>query len=182
MNPMATSRMNLNVRVVVGVAGAIAGISFISAPPSMAAGGGCANANAPIKSLSKSQATESLICLFNNLRSAPDVSKSSDLTQAAQGHSDTMRAEQCFSHDCPNEPGLKKRVQNAGYINSGDAVKLGEVIAYGPDSASPNKYVNHWKRSDDHRGIIKGSSYRDVGVGINIKNGTVLLTGVFGIR
>lgn len=154
------------------------GLALLTAPPGMAGSGGCANAGADIGSLSTAQARGAIICLFNNARSAQSVQRNGDLQQAAQKHTDRMRSEECFRHDCPGEPGLKQRVENTGYFNG--AGQVGEVIAFGDDGFSPNDFVDEWLDSNAHRGIIQRAAFRDVGVGVSVQGGNALLTAVLG--
>jgi len=142
------------------------------------AGSSCANAGSDIGSLSKGEARTAIICLFNNARSAQDLKQNGDLQKVAQKHSDTMRSENCFSHKCPGEQGLKDRIKNTGYFNG--AGQAGQLIAFGSDNASPRDFVAEWLNSNAHRGQIQKPAYRDVGVGVNVQGGDTLLTAVFG--
>jgi uncharacterized protein YkwD len=168
-------------------ASAATGLALIGAPSAMA-GAGCANANAGLSSLSKGETRTAFICLFNQSRSAADVFNNRDLQQAAQSHTNTMRAQNCFSHQCSGEPGLKQRVRSTGYFNGGG--RVGEIIAYadadppppgqpnGEDT--PNTVVNRWLNSSIHRSLIRDAGFEDVGVGVNVQGGDALITAVFG--
>ncbi len=180
---MTTNGLSLSKRTVIGATLAALvsclALLLVSSPPSSAAGGGCPNANADVDGLSKGQFRDSLTCLFNSERSAGNLAQNADLTDAAQKHTNIMRSKNCFKHECPGEPPLKKRVENSGYA-TGNNAKFGEIIAIGPDSASPSDFLNAWLGSSDHRGQIKKSAYDDVGVGVNVKGDTALVTAVFG--
>lgn len=176
-------------RIGVGLAAGCAatGIALLSAPAAMA-GGGCANANTGLSSLSKGEARGAFTCLFNNARGGQNVVKNNKLQRAAQRHTNTMRNQQCFSHQCPGEANLKQRVKSTGYFNG--AGRVGEIIAYadadppppgqpgGEDT--PNTVVNQWLNSSLHRSLISDPGYQDVGVGINVQGGDALITAVFG--
>lgn len=166
------------VRAGVGVGATCVGLALglLSAPVGVA-GGGCANGSADIGTLGKGQAREAVICLFNKARNS-SVAQNGDLQTAAQKHTDTMRSEDCFAHECPGEPSFEKRVKSTGYFNGGGSA--GEVISFGPDDRSPSQYVDRWLRSNKHRAQITKSAYEDVGVGINFSGDTVLLTAVLG--
>lgn len=170
--------MKFNLRVAFGVGVASLGMVLVAAPSSMAAGGGCSNANADLGSLSRDQTRAAVICLFNNARSGGALANNGDLQTAAQRHTNTMRKKDCFKHTCPGEDRLAKRVKRTGYY-SGDA-ELGEVIAFAADNSSPDDVVDKWLDSSRNRGLITRSSFQDVGVGVNVSDGNVLLTGVLG--
>lgn len=157
------------------------GLALVAAPSSLA-GGGCANASADIGDLSRGEARSAIVCLFNKARSAGDLEPNGDLKSAAQKHTNTMRETQCFEHRCPGEAGFKQRVENTGYFNGGGDSQAGEIIAFGPDDASPANYVNNWLDSNEQRGQIKKSAYDDVGVGVSVSDGNTLLTAVFGSK
>ncbi len=172
-------------RISAGLAAGCAtmGLALLSAPPSMA--GGCANANASFGSLSKSQARASVTCLFNQARSANNLSQNGDLQRAAQGHTNTMRSQNCFSHQCPGEPNLRQRINNTGYFNG--AGQAAELIAFGdaddttpPPEDTPDAIVDKWLDSTDHRNVIQNPVYKHVGVGVNVQNGTALVTAILG--
>jgi len=180
---MTTDGLELGKRTMIGASLAALmsclALLLLATPPSSAAGGGCPNANANVGGLSKGQFRDSLTCLFNGERSAGNLVQNRDLTDAAQKRTNTMRSKECFAHQCPGEPGLKKRVENSGYTMGNDT-KFGEILAIGPDSASPNDFLRAWLNSSDHRGQIKKSAYDDVGVGINLGRKNTLVTAVFG--
>ena len=77
-------------------------------------------------------------------------------------------------YQCSGEPKLAQRVKKTGYY-SGDA-ELGELIAFGAASASPDDVVDEWLNSNEHRGLIRRSSFQDVGAGVSVKDGNVLVT------
>ncbi len=172
------TKFRAGIGVSVGCAGLAIGL--LGAPSAMA-GGGCANGGADIGSLSKGQARDAIVCEINAIRN-PNVTKNSALQRAAQKHSKVMRNKDCFEHECPGEDGLGERVKDAGYVADGDAFKVGECIAYGSTSFSPADFVDAWLDDAAHRKVLKKSAYNDVGVGIDIADGTALITADLGAR
>lgn len=148
-----------------------------AAAPAGAAGGGCENANTSSASLSNSEATKAIACLFNQARSGPNVSPDGDLTEAARKHTQKMRKKECFSHQCPGEPALVERVKRTGYSNS---PFVGEAIQINRDNATPDDIVDEWLNSGAHRALIKDSRFNDVGVGLDVNNNSALYTAVLG--
>lgn len=172
---MANLKTKLTTGAALGAGIAMLGLAGSVAAPAAGAGGGCANADSNIENLSKGQASAALICLFNQSRSNP-VAKNGDLSRAARKHTKVMRSQQCFSHQCPGEDSLGKRVRKTGYANGG--FQVGEIIAYGNDKSAED-IVQEWLNSSGHRRIIKRSKFDDVGVGISATD-DVLVTAVFG--
>ena len=141
--------------------------------------GGCANSDEPVKSLKRNAARASIVCLFNKERSAQDVVRDARLQKAAQKHTNTMRAKECFKHECPGEPTFAERVGSTGYCGAVDC-RAAEIIAiHGPNS-TPKEVVSGWLDSGEQRAIIRRGAYDDVGVGIDGNSQNVLYTAVLG--
>lgn len=177
---MLSSRTKFRAGIGMGIGCTGLALGLLGAPTAMA-GGGCANANADIGSLSKGQARAAIVCELNTARSS-DVVQNANLGKAAQKHSKVMRSKDCFAHQCPGESKLPKRIKAAGYVSDGDAYKVGECIAYGNTSFSPADFVDKWLDDPAHRKVIKKNAYNDIGVGIDITDGTALITADFGAR
>lgn len=146
-----------------------------------AASAACSGSGEEVKSLNKNKARAALICLFNNERGGRgDLKHNDQLEEAAQKHTDTMRSEQCFSHDCPGEPALKERVRRTGYLRGASDPQLGEVLKFAADEITPREMVNEWMRSDAHEALILRNSFEDAGAGISVKDNSILATVVLG--
>lgn len=140
---------------------------------------GCSGSSVASVDLRAGQARDAIRCLLNKERSARNLKANRDLQKAAQKHTDYMRTSDCFSHECPGEPGLVSRVKATGYSSS---PYVGEVLAGYPDQASPRDIVRAWIASPLHKAQIHDRAFRHVGVGINVRNGSVLYTAVLGHR
>ncbi|WP_312018586.1 sigma-70 family RNA polymerase sigma factor [Streptomyces sp. I05A-00742] len=104
------------------------------------------------------------------------VRANSQLTQAAQGHSDDMAARNFFDHTNPDGKGPGDRVTAAGYRWS----TYGENIAYGQQT--PASVMDTWMNSSGHRANILNCSFKEIGVGINNAPGGPRWTQVFGAQ
>jgi uncharacterized protein YkwD len=93
-------------------------------------------------------------------RGLPPLKATSELTQAAQFHSDWMADHDCFDHDCRREPTWVQRIEDAGYV---DYTRLGENIAAGYPSA--NDAVEAWMNSSGHRDNMLSTFFREAGGG-----------------
>ncbi len=142
-------------------------------------GGGCANADSPVKSLSRTAARTALVCLFNKERSAQDVAQNRKLQRAAQRHTNTMREKDCFKHECPGEPTFEERVGSTGYCEAVGCAAA-EILGIRGPASTPRQIVAGWLDSGAHSGVIRKASYEDVGVGIDVGGQNVLVTAVFG--
>jgi len=77
------------------------------------------------------------------------------LTAASETHNRWMRANDCFSHQCPGEADPWQRIRDAGYPSPAS-----EVIGRGYlDAAS---VLDGWKHSAGHNAILLGN-WRDMG-------------------
>jgi len=81
----------------------------------------------------------------------PPLTADSRLETAAARHNEVMQRQNCFSHQCPGEPGPFDRMTQAGYRWSG----AGENIFKGPLDC--NAAVAGWMNSEGHRKNIVGN-------------------------
>ncbi|NJR45798.1 MAG: CAP domain-containing protein [Hyellaceae cyanobacterium CSU_1_1] len=84
------------------------------------------------------------------------------LTQAAQGHSDSMAADDFFSHTGVDGSDVSDRVQDTGYQYS----YTGENIAAGQKTAA--EVVQGWMDSPGHRANILNADYTEIGIGYEL--------------
>jgi uncharacterized protein YkwD len=145
------------------------------------------------KRLAAPQARKAVLCLINKKRQRAGVGKlhrRKELQKAAQRHNERMHGTDCFSHQCPGEPSLDRRVKNAGYLRGGvGRWGFGENIAWGMrGKGTPKAMVKAWMNSPGHRANILRSDFEHLGVGFN--NGSPhakraaggIYTTVFGLR
>jgi uncharacterized protein YkwD len=145
-----------------------------------AAQANCDHSGDPIRSITKKNARAAIGCLFNKERSAKNVKRVGNLTEAAQGHSKVMARQGCLSHQCSGEPNLPERVSRTGYLRGSSNYKLGEIIIAGPAKSTSRQVVSRWVNSSGHRAVLMDSAFDHVGVGLAMRNGSVYVTGDFG--
>lgn len=97
------------------------------------------------------------------------------LRKAAVKHSKLMAAADTLSHQLPGEASLGNRITAAGYRNWRG---VAENIAYG--YPTPKSMVTAWMNSPGHRRNILNCTYRDLGVGVKLKDGIPWATQDFG--
>ena len=168
----------MQVRATLWVALTTLALCIAAAAPGSAYAG-CSGSNVASADLKIGQARDATGCLLNKERSARNLKANRDLQKAAQKHTDYMRTADCFLHECPGEPGLVRRVAATGYSSS---PYVGEILAGYPDQASPRDIVRAWIASPLHKAQIRDPNFRHVGVGINVRNGSVLYTALLGHR
>jgi uncharacterized protein YkwD len=103
-----------------------------------------------------------VIQLINELRDAagiPLLTSQSQLTGAAQTHSNDMTCNQFFSHTSPTTGSLFERLTNVGYSYSW----AGENIAAG--HTTPAAVIEAWMASEGHRANILNENFSQIGVG-----------------
>ena len=90
----------------------------------------------------------------------PPLKISDELTAAAEGHSQDMATNDCFSHyGCLDGSSPLERMLRAGY----QPTWAGENIAGG--YSTPASVMAAWLSSPGHRANILSSNYREIGVG-----------------
>ncbi|MCB5164578.1 CAP domain-containing protein [Streptomyces bambusae] len=112
--------------------------------------------------------TAEVVRLVNVERAAAgcgSLSVDGDLTEAAQGYSDTMAATGNFSHTGTDGSQPDDRIEAAGYDWSG----YGENIAMGQADAAA--VVDAWMNSPGHRANILNCKFTEIGVGLNTDGG-----------
>ena len=81
------------------------------------------------------------------------------LAQAAQGHSDSMAADDFFSHTGADGSDIGDRIKDSGYKYS----RAGENIAAGQQTAEG--VVRGWMNSPGHRANILNPNFTEIGIG-----------------
>lgn len=154
-----------------------------SAPTSPAQPAPTATSESPSQSL----AIESEIArLINVERSAAGLSPlagDAKLQAMARAHSIDMRANDFFDH--VNLAGCSSscRATNANYAWQSIAENIYWMSGYhlSPEAAA-KKVVDGWMQSPGHRANILGTSFKDIGVGIDISGTRVTATANFGAK
>ncbi|MFF1921801.1 sigma-70 family RNA polymerase sigma factor [Streptomyces sp. NPDC058221] len=120
-----------------------------------------------------------VVALVNKERQAAGcgpLKEDTQLTDAAQRHSDDMSARDFFEHTNPDGADPGQRVTDAGYRWS----TYGENIARGQQT--PASVMESWMNSPGHRANILNCDFKDIGVGIHQGPGGPWWTQDFGAR
>ncbi|MBI4578050.1 MAG: CAP domain-containing protein [Planctomycetes bacterium] len=85
------------------------------------------------------------------------------LSKMAEAYASDMIERDFFAHQNPNDPeDPGDRAIKAGYV----FIEIGENLAAGQETAE--QVVSEWMASPEHRDIILGPQWREMGVGIRI--------------
>ena len=130
---------------------ALATLAFSGAVPARAEGSSACKkwgTTSPDR-LSNGQARKAVLCLINKQRSRAGLGKLDrhrKLQRAAQRHNSHMHGTGCFSHQCPGEASLDRRLKSSGYLSGGlSRWAYGENIAWGEAGYStPRAMVRAW--------------------------------------
>lgn len=120
--------------------------------------------------ITSGEARKAILCLLNRKRSSrgiPKLDRNRKLQRASQRHTNYMQRHRCFSHQCPGEPSLTKRLQKVGWL-TGDLSRwaYGENLAVGGGHlGTPRSVVNAWMESKGHRDNVLNRTFDEVGVG-----------------
>lgn len=124
------------------------------------AGAQCANANLRVTSADRSRAEAAVVCLINQQRTAhrlPGLKVSTKLDHSAQGWTNTMVADNTFSHGTD----FTARIASAGFKWSA----AGQNIASG--YTTPFAVVRAWMGDAGHCQNILRPMFNYVGTGLN---------------
>ncbi|MFG3137438.1 sigma-70 family RNA polymerase sigma factor [Streptomyces sp. NPDC048211] len=120
-----------------------------------------------------------VVALVNKERGAAGcgpLTEDTQLTDAAQRHSDDMAARDFFEHTNPDGADPGQRVTAAGYRWS----TYGENIARGQQT--PEAVMESWMNSPGHRANILNCDFKDIGIGIHQGPGGPWWTQDFGAK
>ncbi|MEM8868919.1 MAG: CAP domain-containing protein [Pseudomonadota bacterium] len=125
---------------------------------------------------------DSIFELTNAVRAGQGISTlelEPNLTQAAQGHAETMARLDELSHTAGGT-NLASRVLATGYRFR----RLAENIAYrsGPDDAMAARIMEQWMGSPGHQANILDTRLRQIGVGVSRSGARTYAVQVFGTR
>jgi uncharacterized protein YkwD len=120
----------------------------------VARGGDCPTAS--VRSSSKKELRKATICWVNQARKSRglrQLRKRRKLQKAARKHLKVMLNQRCFSHQCPGERDIERRIANTGYFSGASAFNFGENIGCAPTA---KRMVDNWMGSRRHRRYILG--------------------------
>jgi uncharacterized protein YkwD len=158
-------------------------VALTVAPPKVAGSGGtaaiaavlatpCENTELLPTVANLEQVRASVLCLINQKRAqsgeAP-LKLNSELSQAAEGHSQELVSANYFAHVSPSGVTPVDRIRSTGYIPSpGVGYVIGENLAWGTYSLStPQAIVAAWIASPGHLANILESKYTETGLGVD---------------
>lgn len=127
--------------------------------------GGCPHANTEPGEGSNGDFRQAITCLINKERTRRDkeaLDANAKLRGVAGAHTDVMLQQDCFEHRCAGEPGLTKRLRDAGYLK-GDTWAYAENIGY---ESTPREMIDRWMGRRAHRKNILHGTFVDLGVGV----------------
>jgi uncharacterized protein YkwD len=112
-----------------------------------------------------------VLCLINRERAQngePPLALSSQLQQAAEGHSQELVSADYFEHVSPSGVTPVDRIRATGYIQGENVgYVIGENLAWGTlNLATPQSVVNAWIASPGHLANILEAQYTDTGIGV----------------
>jgi uncharacterized protein YkwD len=140
------------------------------ADPARADAAQCRGADQAPTKLRTKQASKAMLCLINKERKGRGLRalhRQSEQTKAATRHTKRMIRSRCFSHQCPGEKDLAKRLTQVNYLPCTCSWGIGENIAYGERGlGSPRRIFEAWMNSPDHRANMLGRSYQHIGIGV----------------
>jgi uncharacterized protein YkwD len=143
---------------------------LVASGPSRANAAQCLGADAKPSKLHAKQAAKSMLCLINKERRSHrmrPLRSQRGQTKAARSHTRRMIRGRCFSHQCPGEPDLTRRLTRVRYLPCGCSWGIGENIAYGSGgSGSPRSVFKAWMSSSGHRANILNKGYQHIGIGV----------------
>lgn len=115
---------------------------------------------------------KSMLCFINRERASRGLVKVKfkvkSIHLASQRYARHMQKTNCFSHNCPGQPAMVKRLKNAGYPGKGkNLVFAAENLAWGSGSLGTVRSIfRAWMNSPGHRANLLAKNARDVGIGI----------------
>lgn len=135
--------------------------------------------SAPAAQPAPMSTTAQVVALVNEERGAAGcgpLKEDTQLTDAAQRHSEDMAARDYFEHTNPDGADPGQRVTDAGYRWS----TYGENIARGQQTAA--SVMESWMNSPGHRANILNCAFKDIGIGIHKGPGGPWWTQDFGAK
>lgn len=125
----------------------------------------CKRAAEPAVDSRPRQLRGAIRCLINEERAIhgfSELTRNEALQTASQRHVKAMVAAGCLAHQCPDEPDLETRLDQAGYFDGVDSWRFAENTGCG---VSAEAMVENWLASDYHRINILDPDFTEIGVG-----------------
>jgi uncharacterized protein YkwD len=129
----------------------------------------CAGASITAGAVTLGYFDDSVLCLIDARRRGRGLAafaRSGLLDRSASFQSADMVEHHYFSHDHAGRPSLLARVLWSGYFDRAVTGLYAENLGYGvQQSATPERMVDAWMASPDHRANILDRRLRDIGIG-----------------
>lgn len=151
--------------VIVAMLGAV-GIA-LSAVGVAQAQGECPNADTPTADTAALEAAvECLVAQERAAAGVPQLTPVADLRTAARDHAADMVSRKYFDVRSPSGELPGARADRFGYGDGALGAQVAAMIGFGGGtSASPRAVFASWMTSATNRGLIRGNSVRDIGIG-----------------
>jgi uncharacterized protein YkwD len=151
-------------------AGLTAVIVLTSAGPNDPFAAVCRGTNAVPPRAKRHEIARAIRCLINaerRSRGLRSLRPSARLSEAARRHSRDMVRRHYFSHTAPGGLTLPERIRRTGYMRAANDWFVGETLAWGTEArGTARSVVRAWMHSPQHRRVMMGRSFRDLGVGV----------------
>ena len=140
-------------------------VALAATPGTTAALASCPHANAHPHHTSLANLRKAMRCLVNKKRAKHGLHrlKTNDrLASAGRRHTGVMLRKDCFTHRCPGEPGLNKRVKQSGYLKGAKSYFFAEDLGF---DRTPKRMMQRLMTSHYNRHNILNPDFRDIGIG-----------------
>lgn len=148
----------------------LAAALLVATPVDPAAASGCNHADGMPREITPEQAAQAVRCLIDDTRrdhGRRELAGRNSLDTAARRHTEHMKSDHCFSHECPGEAGLVGRITATSYLPCSCSWGVAENIAWGSEPrGTPHAIVKAWMHSAGHRANILNGAYQHIGVGV----------------
>jgi uncharacterized protein YkwD len=141
-------------------------LALAASPGTTAALAGCPHADARAHKTSLANLRDAMRCLVNNKRDRHDLrtlDENGRLNTAAKRHTKVMLRRDCFKHRCADEPALRKRIRQSGYLQGANAFEFAEDLGF---DRTPRRLIKRLMNSAYNRRQILGKDWKDIGVGV----------------
>jgi uncharacterized protein YkwD len=168
MNSSCTSETSIARRWATSLAAALlAALALVAGGPGAGqalAGSACNHADSGIDEATAKQLAKAVRCLINEDRADRDLKtldSDSRLQEVAGKHNRTMLRKNCWKPQCPDEPGLAKRIKRSGYTDGATQWRYAQIFGC---HTTPALMVDIWLDQQFPRAQLRDGAYRDIGV------------------